>query len=181
MGVTSAAGLVIGSIVGAGLFTLPAVLARAGTSSLITLTMITLTLIAMGAMLSAVMSGQLAKRVPKSDGGLGIALLGLWLPAAVNLAGVRNMARFPKLTVVLKFLPLVFVAIAGWFLIHPANFGAFNASGGSLCNVIGIAAGVALFPLIGAEVAAITAQRVRNPRRLHTIKALMVATLGSQP
>jgi basic amino acid/polyamine antiporter, APA family len=214
LGVTSATGLVIGSIVGTGVFAMPAVLAGAGTSSLATLAVI-----AVGAMLLAVLFGQLTKRVPNSDGGLyayarhefgdfagyltgwcywvqawagnaaivaawvlyvdalfgishpsamtnwGIALLGLWVPAAVNLAGVRNMAWFQNVTVVLKFLPLLFVGIVGWFFVSKANFGPFNASGGSLYSAVGIAAGVALFSFIGVEVAAITAKRVRNPRR----------------
>ena len=33
-----------------------------------------------------------------------IALTGLWLPAAINLAGVRQMAIVQNVTVVLKFL-----------------------------------------------------------------------------
>jgi len=75
------------------------------------------------------------------------------------------MAWFQNLTVVLKFLPLLLVAVVGWFFIRSANFGPFNASGGSLYSAIGIAAGVALFSFIGVEVAAITAKRVRNPRQ----------------
>lgn len=214
IGVTSATGLVIGSIIGTGVFAMPAVLAGAGTSSLLTLGVI-----AVGAMLLAVMFGQLTRRVPKADGGMyayarhefgdfagyltgwcywiqawagnaaivsawvlyvdalfgitrpsawtnwGIALLGLWVPAAANLAGVKNMAWFQNLTVVLKFLPLLFVGIVGWFFVSSGNFGPFNASGGSLYSAIGIAAGVALFSFIGVEVAAITAKRVRSPRR----------------
>ena len=213
LGLTSATGLVIGSIIGTGVFAMPAVLAGAGTSSLVTLGVI-----AVGAMLLAVMFGQLTKRVPNSDGGLYayarhefgdfagyltgwcywiqcwagnaaivsawvfyvdalfgihpsgignwfIALTGLWVPAIVNLAGVRQMAWFQNLTVVLKFLPLLFVAVVGWFFVSAGNFGAFNASGGSLYGAIGIAAGVALFSFIGVEVAAITAKRVRDPER----------------
>jgi APA family basic amino acid/polyamine antiporter len=95
----------------------------------------------------------------------GIALLGLWVPAIVNLVGVRQMAWFQNITVVLKFLPLLFVGVVGWFFVRSANFGGFNASHGSLYSGIGIAAGVALFSFIGVEAAAITAKRVRNPRR----------------
>src|SRR5690348_1302690 len=213
LGLRSATGLVIGSIIGTGVFTMPAVLAGAGTSSLIVLAVI-----AVGAMVLAVLFGQLTRRVPNADGGLyayarhefgefagyltgwcywiqawagnaaivsawvfyvdalfgispsglgnwGIALTGLWIPAAINLAGVRQMAWFQNLTVMLKFLPLLFVAVAGWFFISAANFGPFNASGGSLYDAIGIAAGVALFSFIGVEVAAITAKRVRDPER----------------
>ena len=186
LGVTSATGLVIGSIVGIGVFTMPAVLAGAGTSSLVTLAVI-----ALGAMVLAVLFGQLTRRVPNSDGGLyayarhefgdfagyltgwcywvqawagnaaivsawvlyvdalfgishpstmtnwGIALLGLWIPATVNLAGIKNMAWFQNVTVVLKFLPLLFVGVVGWFFVSKADFGPFNASGGSLYSAVG--------------------------------------------
>src|SRR6516225_6446655 len=226
LGLTSATGLVIGSIIGTGVFAMPAVLAGAGTSSLLTLGVI-----AIGATLLAVMFGQLTKRVPNSDGGLyayarhefgdfagyltgwcywiqcwagnaaivaawvfyvdalfgikpsgignwGIALIGLWVPAVVNLAGVKQMAWFQNLTVVLKFLPLLFVGIVGWFFVSGGNFGAFNASGGSLYSAIGIAAGVALFSFIGIEVAAITAKRVRDPGK-NVGRASVLGTLAS--
>jgi len=226
LGLTSATGLVIGSIIGTGVFAMPAVLAGAGTASLAVLAVI-----AVGAMLLAAMFGQLTKRVPNSDGGLyayarhefgdfagyltgwcywiqawagnaaivsawvlyvdalfgikpsgmgnwGIALIGLWVPAALNLAGVRQMAWFQNVTVVLKFLPLLFIAVIGWFFVHASNFGAFNASGGSLYTAIGIAAGVALFSFIGVEVAAITAKRVSNPRK-NVGRASMLGTAAS--
>src|SRR3954449_12899877 len=134
LGVTSATALVIGSIIGTGVFTMPAVMAGAGTSSLITLGIISI-----GALLLGVLFGQLTKRVPSTDGGMyayarhefadfagymtawcywitcwagnaaivsswvlyveslfgidnpsgwtnwGIALTGLWIPAAINL------------------------------------------------------------------------------------------------
>ena len=226
IGLTSATGLVIGSIIGTGVFAMPAVLAAGGTSSLLVLIVI-----AIGATLLAAMFGQLTRRVPNSDGGLyayarhefgdfagyltgwcywiqcwagnaaivsawvfyvdalfgihpsamgnwAIALTGLWVPAVVNLSGVRQMAWFQNLTVVLKFLPLLFVGIVGWFFVAGANFGPFNASGGSLYSAIGIAAGVALFSFIGVEVAAITAKRVRNPRK-NVGRASVLGTVAS--
>ncbi len=214
LGVTSATGLVIGSIVGTGVFTMPAVLAGAGTMSLAVLGVI-----AIGAMVLAVLFGQLTRRVPNADGGMyayarhefgdfagyltgwcywvqswagnaaivsswvfyvtalfgwanpsglqlwAIALVGLWIPAAVNLAGVRQMAWFQNVSVFLKFMPLLFIGIVGWFYVHGGNFGSFNMSGGSLYSGIGIAAGVALFSFIGVEAAAITAKRVKDPGR----------------
>jgi APA family basic amino acid/polyamine antiporter len=205
---------VIGSIIGTGVFTMPAVMAGAGTSSLMTLGVISI-----GAVLLGVLFGQLTKRVPNTDGGLyayarhefgdfagylvawcywitcwcgnaaivaswvlymeslfnitnpsgwtnfGLAMTGLWIPAAVNLIGVRQMAWFQNVTVVVKFLPLALVAVVGWFFVSAHNFGPFNATGGSLYSGIGIAAGVALFSFIGVECASITARRVVNPRR----------------
>lgn len=227
LGLTSATGLVIGSIVGTGVFTMPAVLAGAGTMSIVVLAVV-----AAGAMLLAVLFGQLTARVPNSDGGLyafarhefgdfagylvgwsywisswagnaaivaswvfyvdalfglknpsgltnwGIALFGLWVPAIVNLVGVRQMAWFQNVTVVLKFLPLLFIGVAGWFFVDKANFGPFNASGGSVYSGIGIAAGVALFSFIGVEAAAITAKRVISPR-VNVGRASLIGTGAS--
>jgi APA family basic amino acid/polyamine antiporter len=102
---------------------------------------------------------------PSGMANWGIALIGRWVPATVNLAGVWQMAWFQNVTVVLKFLPLLFVGVVGWFFVSRANFGPFNASGGSLYSAIGIAAGVALFSFIGVEVAAMTAKRVRDPSK----------------
>jgi APA family basic amino acid/polyamine antiporter len=213
LGLTSATALVIGTVVGAGVFTMPAVLAAGGTVSLAVLAVI-----AVGAMVLATLFGQLTRRVPNADGGLyayarhefgdfagyltgwcywvqawagnaaivsswvfycdalfgikpsglgnwGIALVGLWIPAGINLAGIRDTAWLQNITVVLKYLPLLFIGVVGWFFVSKANFGAFNASGGSLYSAIGIAAGVALFSFIGVETAAITAKRVKDPRR----------------
>lgn len=227
LGLTSATGLVVGSIVGTGVFTMPAVLAGAGTMGILVLAVV-----AVGATLLALLFGQLTKRVPNSDGGLyafarhefgdfagylvgwsywisswagnaaivaswvfyvdalfslknpsgltnwGIALVGLWVPAVVNLVGVRQMAWFQNITVALKFLPLLFVGVIGWMFVDKANFGAFNASGGSLYTGIGIAAGVALFSFIGVEAAAITAKRVTNPR-VNVGRASLIGTGAS--
>src|SRR3954467_923741 len=37
-----------------------------------------------------------------------IALIGLWVPAAVNLSGVKNMGAVQVWTTIIKFVPLVF-------------------------------------------------------------------------
>ena len=108
----------------------------------------------------------------------GIAIFGLWIPAIINLAGVRQMAWFQNISVVVKFLPLLFVGVVGWFFVSKANFGPFNASGGSLYSGIGIAAGVALFSFIGVEAAAVTAKRVINPRR-NVMRASVIGTIAS--
>jgi APA family basic amino acid/polyamine antiporter len=227
LGLPSATTLVVGSIIGTGVFTMPAVMAGAGTSSLLVLGVISI-----GALLLGTMFGQLTRRVPNSEGGLyaysrhefgdfagfltgwcywitawagnaaivsswvlyveslfsithpsawtnfGIAMTGLWIPAAINLAGVRQMAWFQNITVVLKFLPLLMIGIVGWFFVKASNFGPFNATGGSLYSGIAIAAGVALFSFIGVECASIAAGRVKNPRK-NVGRASVIGTLAS--
>jgi APA family basic amino acid/polyamine antiporter len=227
LGLTSSTALVIGSIIGTGVFTMPAVMAGAGTSSIITLG-----IIAVGAILLGLLFGQLTKRVPSTDGGLyaytrhefgdfagyltawcywitcwagnaaivsswvlyveslfgienpsawtnfGIALTGLWIPAIVNLAGIRQMAWVQNVSVVLKFVPLLVVGTLGWLFVDTASFGPFNASGGNLYDAVNLAAGVALFSFIGVECASIAAGRVRDPRR-NVGRASVIGTAAS--
>ena len=227
LGLTSSTALVIGSIIGTGVFTMPAVMAGAGTVSIVTLGVISVCAVLLG-----IMFGQLTRRIPTSDGGLYayarhefgdfagfltawcywitcwagnaaivaswvlyvesllgidnpstatnllIALTGLWIPALVNLGGVRRMAWFQNVTVVLKYVPLLLVGVVGWFFVSSANFPAFNSSGGSLFGAVSIAAGVALFSFIGVECAAIVAGRVKNPR-VNVGRASVLGTAAS--
>lgn len=227
LGLPASTALVIGSIIGTGVFTMPAVMAGAGTVSILVLIVVSI-----GAVVLGIMFGQLTKRIPSADGGMyayarhefgdfagyltawcywitcwagnaaivsswvfyvqalfgienpsawvsfGIALTGLWIPAFVNLAGVKQMAFFQILTVILKFLPLLFVALFGWFWVSAGNFPAFNASGGSVFDAISMAAGVALFSFIGVEVASIATGKVRDPER-NVGRASVVGTAAS--
>lgn len=88
------------------------------------------------------------------------------------------MAFFQNITVVLKFLPLLLVGTLGWFFVKSANFGAFNASGGSLYDAVNMGAGVALFSFIGVECASIAAGRVKDPRR-NVGRASVIGTAAS--
>jgi APA family basic amino acid/polyamine antiporter len=105
-------------------------------------------------------------------------MTGLWIPAAINIGGIRGMAWFQNVTVVLKYIPLLLVGVLGWFFVSSSNFPPFNASGGSLFDAVSIAAGVALFSFIGVECASIAAGRVRNPRR-NVGRASVIGTAAS--
>ncbi|WP_367325293.1 APC family permease [Streptomyces sp. HUAS ZL42] len=211
-GLPAASALVIGSIVGTGVFALPSALAPYGPISLVAFVAVTL-----GALALAVTFGALSKRVPASGGpyvyarqafgefagflnawsywitvwagnaaivvawvgyvevfvntghskgySVLIALVGLWIPAAVNLSGVRNTGAFQVVTTVLKFVPLVLMSTVGLLFIDPDNFGAFNASDQSALGAISAAAAIALFSYLGLEAASVVAGRVRDPER----------------
>jgi APA family basic amino acid/polyamine antiporter len=94
---------------------------------------------------------------------IAIALVGLWLPAVVNLAGLRSIAWFQIGTTVLKFLPLLFIATVGLFFVKTENFGSFNASGSSAQSAISAAAAIALFSYLGIETASVAAGRRPGP------------------
>ncbi len=60
-----------------------------------------------------------------------LVLVGLWVPAAINLSGVKNMGSVQVFTSILKFAALAFMSIVGLFYIKSDNYTPFNASGDS--------------------------------------------------
>ncbi|CAN5654546.1 amino acid permease [soil metagenome] len=225
LGLPQSTALVMGSIIGVGIFSLPYALANYGPISLVAMALATVGAIAL-AMLFAVMS----RRLPADGGpyayaraafgnGLGfsnawsywitawagnaaiavgwvyyvekflnqggaagwsiaIALVGLWIPAAVNLAGVRTMGSFQLWTTVLKFLPLALMSTVGLFFISSGNFTPWNLSGDSSLSAIGGAMAICLFSYLGVETASVAAAKVRDPAR-NVPKSTIYGTLAS--
>src|SRR5690349_7545548 len=211
-GLVPAIALIMGSIIGVGIFNLPTSLSGYGP-----ITLVSMGLTTVGALALAVLFAALSRRLP-ADGGpyaysrvafgnkLGFAnawsywitawagnaaiavgwvlyveefinkgqarwasillvLVGLWLPAAVNLTGVKNMGVVQVVTTVLKFVALAFMSTVGLFYISTANFTPWNVSGGSAVTAIGGGMAIALFSYLGVEVASVAAGKVRNPDR----------------
>jgi APA family basic amino acid/polyamine antiporter len=232
-GLPTASALVVGSVIGTGVFALPSALAGYGPISLVAFGLVTV-----GALALALTFRALTGRLPLSGGpyvyardafgefagflnawsywitawagnaaivvawvgyvevfwnsghakgwSIVIALIGLWVPAFVNLAGLRSIAWFQVLTTIVKFIPLLFIATVGLLFIRSANFGAFNASGGSSLGAISAAAAIALFSYLGIETASVAAGRVRDPKRnvgratvLGTIACAFVYIVGT--
>jgi APA family basic amino acid/polyamine antiporter len=211
-GLPSASALVVGSVIGTGVFALPSALASYGPISLVAFGLVTV-----GAIALALTFRSLNARLPGSGGpyvyardafgefagfltawsywitawagnaaivvawvgyvevfwnkdhsvagSVVIALVGLWLPAVVNLAGLRSIAAFQVVTTILKFVPLLLIATIGLFFMSRANFGTFNASGGSGWSAVSSAGAIALFSYLGIETASVAAGRVRDPGR----------------
>lgn len=212
MGLTQSTALVVGSIVGVGIFSLPYSLAGYGPISLVAMLVASV-----GALALALLFSVLSRRIPaeggpyayarsafgnrigfanawsywitawagnaaiavgwvyyvetfvnkggSTTGSILIALAGLWIPAAVNLSGLRNVGGFQVVTTVLKFVPLVFLAVVGPFFIVGGNFTPWNTSGDTSMSAIGGAMAICLFSYLGVETAAVAAQKVREPRR----------------
>ena len=232
-GLPTATALVVGSVIGTGVFALPSALAPYGPISLVAFVLVTV-----GALALALTFSALSKRVPGSGGpyvyardafgdfggflnawsywitawagnaaivvalvgyvevfvntdhttsiSILIAVVGLWLPAVINLSGVRNTAVMQVVTTVLKFVPLLFMATIGLLFIEADNFGPFNASDTSASGAIAAASAIALFAYLGIETASVAAGKVRNPARnvgratvLGTIACAVVYILGT--
>ena len=217
--------LVMGSIIGVGIFSLPYAIASYGPISLVAMALATV-----GAVALAFMFAVLSRRIPAEGGpyayaraafgngfgfsqawsywitawagnaaiaagwvfyvekfvnkggstfgGIVIALVGLWIPAAVNLTGVRNTGVFQLWTTVLKFVPLALMATVGLFFIKAGNFTPWNTSGDSTLSAIGGAMAICLFSYLGVETAAVAAGKVRDPER-NVPKSTIYGTLGS--
>ncbi|MEV0122457.1 amino acid permease [Streptomyces sp. NPDC050703] len=225
--------LVMGNIIGGGIFLLPASVAPFGTISLVAFAVLTA-----GAIALALVFGRLAERDPRTGGpyvyareafgdfagflaawsywittwvsnaALAVAAVGYldvlvpvddhkWsaclaalvlqlLPAAANFAGTRYVGAVQLVATVLKFLPLLLVAVGGLFFFDSGNLGPFRASDDSPVGAVSAAAAILLFSYLGVESAAVSAGEVRDPRRnvgratiLGTVGAALVYLLGT--
>lgn len=224
-GLTSATALIIGTIVGVGVFNLPTSLATYGPISLISLALTTV-----GALALAMLFAALSRRLPAEGGPYAYAraafgnawgftnawsywitawagnaaiavgwvlyvehfvntnhnpvfsvllvLVGLWVPAVINLSGVQNMGSVQVVTTVVKFVVLAFMATVGLFFINGANYVPFNVSGTGAVAAIGGGMAIALFSYLGVETAAVAAGKVRDPDR-NIPRATILGTLAT--
>ncbi|MEV6300602.1 amino acid permease [Actinoplanes sp. NPDC051861] len=225
LGLPQATALILGTIIGVGIFNLPYSLASIGPISIIAMALTTF-----GALMLALMFAVLSRRLPADGGpyayaraafgnGIGftnawsywitawagnaaivtgwvfyveyfinkdgktiwsivIALVGLVVPAAINLSGVKNMGAVQLWTTVIKFIPLAIMSTAGLFFISTENFSPANLSGDSDWAAIGAAMAICLFSYLGVESAAVAAAKVRDPAR-NIPRATVFGTLGA--
>jgi basic amino acid/polyamine antiporter, APA family len=211
-GLSVATALIVGSIIGVGIFNLPTSLSGYGP-----ITLVSMALTTVGAVALAMLFAALSRRLPADGGpyayarvafgnGLGFAnawsywitawagnaaiavgwvlyveefvntghnraasvllvLVGLWIPALINLSGVKNMGSVQVVTTILKFAALAFMATVGLFYIDRANYTPWNVSGESALAAIGGGMAIALFSYLGVETAAVAAAKVKDPDR----------------
>jgi APA family basic amino acid/polyamine antiporter len=88
------------------------------------------------------------------------------------------MAWFQNVTVVLKFVPLLFVGVVGWFFVQKVHFGRSTPRVAASTAASGSLPGWRLFSFIGVEAAAVTAKRVRDPRK-NVLRSSMLGTVVS--
>ncbi|TMC02167.1 MAG: amino acid permease [Chloroflexi bacterium] len=224
-GLTTAIALIMGSIIGVGVFNLPTSLAPYGP-----ITLVSMGLTTVGALALAVLFSALARRLPADGGpyayarvafgnGVGfinawsywitawagnaaiavgwvlyvehfvnkdgnklfsilLVLVGLWVPAAINLSGVKNMGAIQVVTTILKFAALAFMSTVGLFFINTARYLPWNVSGQSPILAVGSGMAIALFSYLGVETASVAAGKVRDPDR-NVPRATILGTLAT--
>ncbi|MCE3035808.1 amino acid permease [Streptomyces sp. CMSTAAHL-2] len=224
-GLPVATALVMGNIIGGGIFLLPASIAPYGTVSLVAFGVLTI-----GAIALALTFGKLAARDPRTGGpyvyargafgdfagflaawsywittwvsnaALAVAAVGYldvlipvsghrwtaclaalaiqWLPALANFAGTRYVGAVQLVSTVLKFVPLLLVAVGGLFFFDPSRLGPFNSSGHGAIGAVSASAALLLFSYLGVESAAVSAGEVKNARR-NVGRATVIGTAGA--
>jgi len=216
LGLWMATALVVGNMIGSGVFLLPSSLASYGSISLVGWA-----ITATGAVLLALVFARLGRAFPKTGGpyaysrrafgdfigfqtawgywiaawagnaAIAIAFVGylsvfwpglagnavlaavvaisaIWLLTWVNSLGVHQGGRMQLVTTVIKFLPLLAVAVAGLFWINTDNFNPVLAGGhgaGDAFHAVTAAAALTLWAFIGLESATVPAEDVKNPEK----------------
>ncbi|MDE2304086.1 MAG: amino acid permease [Gammaproteobacteria bacterium] len=94
-----------------------------------------------------------------------LAIAVLWSLTIVNCRGIAASGRVQAVSVVLKVLPLIAVAIAAPFALREGQFGDLRAATPASFDAVTTAATMTLFALIGLESATIPADKVRDPQR----------------
>ena len=230
LGLSQATALIVGSIIGVGIFNLPASLAKYGPIGIWGMVLTTV-----GALALAFMFAVMSRRLPADGGpyayaraafgnptgfanawsywitawagnaaivvgwvlyvqyvlatwfpdgaynkGIGFLLgvVGLWLPALVNLSGVKNMGSVQVWTSIIKFIPLALMSTFGLLAVNTENFAPLNVSTESNSQAILGAMALCLFSYLGVETASVAAAKVRDPDR-NVPKSTIYGTLAT--
>jgi len=113
--------------------------------------------------------GYLAELVPGISGPPAsvFATAGLiWLLTFANILGPRVVGALETWTMALALIPIMAIALLGWFWFDSETFLAgWNVSGESDLHAISRAASMALWAYMGIESAAVSAGVIENPKR----------------
>ena len=94
-----------------------------------------------------------------------LALIGLWLAAAINLAGMRNVGIFQSVTLALRLTPWVLIVTLSLVFVHANSLTPWNTSDGISRTAISGALVICVVSYLGTRTAAVAAAKVRDPRR----------------
>jgi arginine:agmatine antiporter len=105
----------------------------------------------------------------------------IWVLTFANILGPRVVGALETWTMSLALVPILAIALLGWFWFEPATFFAgWNVSGGSDLSAVSRAASMALWAFMGIESAAVSAGVIENPKRnipLATLIGLGIAAV----
>ena len=94
-----------------------------------------------------------------------VAIFTIWLLTWINILGVKKSGVLQLITTCLKLLPLIAMAIFGFFYFNIDHFHPLNLSGTSNFSAITATAALTLWAFLGLESATIPANKIKNPER----------------
>ena len=219
--------LVVGNMIGSGVFLLPASLATFGT-----VTIFSWVATSIGAMFLALVFAKLSTLFPKTGGpyvfcregygdfvgfqvaynywvsmwignaGIAVAFTGylstfipelnhsnllafsvtagaVWVLTIVNIIGIHFAGFMQLILTILKFVPLVIIAIIGIFFVDWSNLAYFNVSGKSNFSAFSGGAMMTLWAFLGVESATVPADDVKNPEKTIPRATILGTTLAA--
>jgi arginine:agmatine antiporter len=121
--------------------------------------------------------GYLTELVPGIEGPVAgvLATAGLiWLLTLANIMGPRVVGALEAWTMLLAIVPILGIALFGWFWFDPEKFmSGWNVSGGTDMHAVSRAASMALWAYMGIESATVSAGVIENPKRNVPLATLM--------
>ncbi|WP_313494309.1 amino acid permease [Stenotrophomonas sp.] len=111
---------------------------------------------------------------------LGFTLAVIWLLSLANARGARWIGALETGTLLLALIPILGIAVFGWWWFDPALFSAgWNVSGMGDSAAISRSASIALWAFMGVESAAVSADVIDNPKRNIPLATLLGLALAA--
>ncbi len=105
----------------------------------------------------------------------------LWIFVLLNIVGPKMITRVQAVATVLALIPIVGIAVFGWFWFRGETYmAAWNVSGLGTFGAIQSTLNVTLWSFIGVESASVAAGVVKNPKRnvpIATIGGVLIAAV----
>lgn len=133
--------------------------------------------------IALVVTGYLSHLWPWLEGiypRLGFTLAVIWLLSLANARGARWIGALETGTLLLALIPILSIAIAGWWWFDATLFKTgWNVSGMEDSAAISRSASIALWAFMGVESAAVSADVIDNPKRNIPLATLMGLALAA--
>jgi arginine:agmatine antiporter len=127
--------------------------------------------------------GYLAELIPgisEPPGSVVATAIVIWLLTFANILGPRVIGALETWTMALALIPILGIALFGWFWFDSATFmSGWNVSGESDLHAVSRAASMALWAYMGIESAAVSAGVIENPSRNVPLATLMGLALAA--
>lgn len=105
----------------------------------------------------------------------------IWFLTYANILGPNVVARIQSVTTVLALIPIIGMALLGWFWFHADTFTAgWNVTGHSGFTAVGMTLNFTLWAFIGVESASVSAAVVKNPAKnvpIATVAGVVLAAV----